>query len=455
MTITDFINKTILFKFRGIDFSFALSQGLFSSADVDTGTRLLLKVFSAVLDKDRAVDRPPPRYVLDAGCGTGIIGICAAAALAKEWNALSKNIQAREAPQVRCQDRDELARLFTLHNAEKNHIPLSVLEAYTEPLLAGPPGAHWDLILANIPAKAGRPVLEDFVRRSAALLNPGGRVIMVAVHTLADFFRGQMAANGIELEQEETGVEHSVFVWAGKTPPGNAAKAGDTANEPLVTGPDFLTDYPFYARNAADYVIEDVPLRIQAMHGAAGFDDPGGAVQSAAKLIRRLGAGKISIAANGTALLVHEPGQGFFPCWLIGFLRQNCLPLPVPVFSGRNILALEAARLNAEAALKQAGAGDHLRVLLRPAPEPSGAEGQRFGFIAAFPELLPQSALPKGSDQLAALWESIAGLLENGGVFVAGFGSGDAERFDRKKPAEFSRLGDIKRKGFRALAYKH
>ncbi|MDR0290374.1 MAG: hypothetical protein LBI06_05505, partial [Treponema sp.] len=44
-------------------------------------------------------------------------------------------------------------------------------------------------------------------------------------------------------------------------------------------------------------------------------------------------------------------------------------------------------------------------------------------------------------------------LCENG-IFLAAFGSSDAERFDRKKPAGFSRMGSIKRNGFRALAYR-
>jgi hypothetical protein len=87
------------------------------------------------------------------------------------------------------------------------------------------------------------------------------------------------------------------------------------------------------------------------------------------------------------------------------------------------------------------------------------AGGRQYGFIAAFPELLPQSALPKtakgnhGPDQLSALWDSLPPLLAEGGLFLAAFGSSEAERFDRKKPAGFTRLGSVKRDGFRALGY--
>ena len=78
---------------------------------------------------------------------------------------------------------------------------------------------------------------------------------------------------------------------------------------------------------------------------------------------------------------------------------------------------------------------------------------KKFNFIAAFPELIPQSLLSKGTDQIRSIWESLPALLTAGGAIIAGFSSVNAERFDRVKPAGFSRLGEIKRKGFRALGY--
>lgn len=440
--VSHYITKEVLFKFRGIDFRFALSQGLFSSADVDSGTRLLLKVFSRLLDEDAAAGKPLPRYVLDAGCGVGVIGICAAAALAAMGGT----------GLVRAQDRDELARLITAHNAGKNNIPPSALEARAEPLLAGPEDVRWDLILTNIPAKAGVPVLEDFTRRSVGLLASGGRVIMAAVQTLAGFFRAQFEAAGAELLQEEQGAEHSVLVYRKKM-------AADAA--PLLAGPGYPARYPFYIRNSVDSCLENIPLRLETLHGAPEFDAPGGAVQAAAKLIGRIGAEKLNpggVAPNGAPMLVHEPGQGFFPCWLLEFLRRKTAALPpVLVLSGRNILALEAARHNIETVLKTNAV--QIELALIPAADLRlGAEkllaaigGRRYGFIAAFPELLPQSSLSAEADQFAALWESFTPLLTSDGVFIAGFKSSDAERFNRKKPAGFTSLGDIKRNGFRVL----
>jgi len=466
--IRNFISKTVSFKFRGIDFTFDLSQGLFSSADVDSGTKFLLKILSQTVDDDVAAGNPLPRRVLDAGCGTGVIGICAATAIAP--------LVADGGFLVHCQDRDELARLFTMHNAARNNIPPAVLEAYTEPLLAGPGdqslGAYWDLILTNIPAKAGAPVLEDFVRRSAGLLKPGGKVIMVAVHTLAGFFRERIAADA-ELLSEHKSAGHSVFVY------------GRAANQPSAVavngGAGFIAQHPFYVRTAVTHVIEEIPVHLTTIHGASGFDQPGGAVLAAAKLARKLGAEQFPVDAP---LLVHEPDQGFFPCWLISFtkylsqrhkgtkeekrkerkeikegLAYNTSPPLNPfvplclremsslvTLSGRNILALEAARYNV---IKNSD----IAATIIPAANLPAPNEQAYGCIAAFPELLPQSSLPKGTDQLAAIWDAVPPLLAGGGIFLVTFSSSDAERFDRKKPAGFSRLGSVKRNGFRALAY--
>jgi len=440
--LSHYINKSVSFKFRGFIFSFDLSHGLFSSACVDAGTALLLKVLSRVLDEDASANKPPPRRALDSGCGTGVIGICAARAISA--------IAGSEGLYVRCQDRDELARLVTSRNAEKNNIPPGALEAFTEPLLAGPANEKWDLILTNIPAKAGNPVLEDFVRRSSALLNPGGRVLMVAVNTLADFFRKAIAESGARLLSEDKGPGHTVFAYSGEI---------ENHVLPVNIGPGFLEKYPFYSRASPSLEIEGIQIKLETIHGASGFDQPGGAVLAAIKMLCRLGIEKIprSGAAEGgdTPVLVHEPGQGFFSNWLLEFLSAaNGRKL---VLSGRNVLSLEAARHNAASV-------NGARVIAVPAVDLElgkaallEAGGGQYPFIAAFPELLPQTKAAKASqdtDQLAAIWNSLPPLLASGGLFLVAFSSSDAERFDRKKPAGFTRMGSVKRNGFCALAYR-
>ncbi|GHT62382.1 hypothetical protein FACS1894109_21220 [Spirochaetia bacterium] len=332
-----------------------------------------------------------------------------------------------------------------------------------------------DLILTNIPAKAGEPVLEDFVRRSIELLNPGGRVIMVAVNTLCCFFRSLILnqaqrakvpplinQNGA-LVREETGKEHTVFVYqkrAAETGTGDAEHVGQAAGEPVIAGEHFIQNNPFYLRNSEDYEMEGIRYHIDAVHGAAEFDRPGGAAVAAAKLVSRLGLEKIcppmaeGQAAPGAAILIHECGQGHFPAWLL----RHGLMTDRLVLSGRNILALEAARHNTAAARAAAAlAAEALSIQVIPStelPVEHPAESGYYSLIAAFPETVP------GTDRFTALWEDLARLLLPGGIALIAVPSSEAEKFDRKKTAggphgpHFTRLGDIKRQGFRALAYR-
>jgi len=430
------INKTVLFNFRGIGFSFDLSQGLFSSAGVDAGTQFLLKVFSKILDEDITAGRPLPRRALDAGCGTGVIGICAVSAIMA--------ISGGAGLYVRCQDRDDLARFVTSHNAKKNNIPSNMLEACTEPLLAGPENEKWDLILTNIPAKAGNPVLEDFVGRSCSFLNPEGRVIMVVVNTLADFFRETIAGVGAQLLSEEGSPGHTVFVYRSEA---------ENPSLPVNIAPGFLSRFPFYLRASPVCEIEGIRIKLETIHGASGFDKPGGAVIAAVKLLCRLG--KEKMPGPDTPVLVHEPAQGFFTNWLLEFLRAtNGQKL---ILSGRNILSLEAARHNACSVNGAAVSAVPSVDLQLGKDKLLEAAGGQYSFIAAFPELLPQTKTAKTSkdaDHLTAIWESLPSLLAVGGLFLVAFSSSDAERFDRKKPHGITRMGSVKRNGFCALAYR-
>jgi SAM-dependent methyltransferase len=403
--------KTVPFKFRGRDFSFALSQGLFSSGGIDGGTRLLLKVLSQIWDEDLRTGKPPPRSVLDAGCGAGIMAVCAAGSLEMIPPGLFH---------VRAQDRDELARLFTVYNREKNGLQPERLSVHTEPLLSGPPGARWDLIFSNVPAKTGKPVLEDFARRLGWLLNPGGRALLVVVNTLAGLFSAAMKGT-----IREEGGEHTVILC---DPP-------DRNAEPFPDAPGHGDGglLPAYLRGSFDCEFAGIRLHMDTVYGAPDFDSPGGAIQAAAKLARRLGPG--TLFSPGGKALIHEGGQGWFSAWLGSFLGA---PPEALVLSGRNILALEAASRNTGGAA------------FIPAAElfPDKTAGGIYRLIAAFPESIPRTG------RLGALWEGLSSLLEPGGAAIVSLPSGEAEDFDRKKAPGFTRLGGLKRGGFRALAYR-
>jgi hypothetical protein len=441
--IAPYITKEVSFEFRGRIYDFALSHGLFSSAGIDRGSRFLLRIFSKLLDEGLwpsppagKISAPETLSVLDAGCGCGVLGICAGTALRD----LAGKGAAGGFPalRVRAQDRDELARLFTGYNGRRNGLAAPEFEAHTEALLAGPAGAAWDLIFSNIPAKAGKPVLEYFIGRSAGMLKSGGLVLAVAVNPLAPWFRGCIAARGFTPLCDEAGADHTVFAWRGAS--AAAGGGGDAAG--------VFPDAAAYFRGSGDFEMEGIHYRIDAVHGAAGFDRIGAAVSAAARLTGRLEGKVRACLAAGPAVLVHEPDQGHFPVW---FARRFAPDTGYGfVLSGRNILSLEAARRNLERA---AGDGASPAKIV-PAVDIAISQeelalsgGGGYGLIVLFPELVP------GTGRIAAYWEGLAALLAENGIAVIALNAFSAEKFDRNKGAGFTRLGDFRRDGFRALAY--
>ena len=433
-------SKEVNFRFRGQDFVFTLSQGLFSSADVDRGSRLLLKSFSRHLNDLSAQNKVLPRTILDAGSGTGVLGICAAKALAPLLPPGDLH--------VRSQDRDELARIFTEYNAQRN-LPSSkppLLSAYTEALLSSPAALRWDLILSNIPAKAGKPVLEDFIPRSLGLLSPSGHVLIVVVKPLADFFRERITQFRPLLREEE-GTEHQVFVY-GADPEAESSGASlqeiPVPSEEISPEGDFFKNHPQYIRTRGTYELEGSAYSIEALYGAPDYDQCGLGVSAAAKLF-----GKLSPAfpaSDPRPMLIWEPAQGHFPAWLAA--REPGPGNRALVLAGRNILALTAARHNAEALLGQG------RVRMLPAAD-LALDRERLLEVSG-PYIFITAFFDAGvrKDLYRTIWESLGDLLVPGGLVLFALPSAEAERLDRKKPSGFSRLGDLKRRFFRALAYR-
>jgi SAM-dependent methyltransferase len=428
----------------------------------------LLRVLSSLLDEYAAAGRPLPASVLDAGCGAGVLGICAARAILDlRENALSSARQDSAKDRgyglrVHAQDRDELARLFTLSNAALNMLPGGILSAAAEPLLCRgngpdePPG--WDLILSNIPAKAGKPVIEDFLIRSCA--GQGAQALVVIVHTLAPLVREVLRGKGVMVtEHKENG--YSVFCYA-RTPqepagakPFSAARPHRYTPEPrpapdqvLLLRPDFLSAYPAYVRNRGVCEMEDISYALDSIQGAAAFDDPGGSARTAAKLwvkLRRQFEESPAPAPPRT-ILIHEEDQGHFAAWLssayypAGGFRW--------VLSGRNILSLIAARHNLSRAIT-AAKPDAPAITILPAVEPlPDTQGASYDFIVIFPKLVPHTS------RITAYWASLDRLLKEDGLLLIAAPSACTGRFDREKPKGLVRLGEIKRGGFRALGYK-
>lgn len=447
-TVASYASKSVAFRFRGHELRFHLSHALFSSADIDAGTRQLLRVVSNLID-EREANQAPIRTVLDAGCGVGVIGIAVAAALG-------------DSVKVRAQDRDELARVFTAANARLNaraarkrevgNATMEILEAHAEPLLAGPADARYDLILSNLPAKAGTPVLADFFYRSSRMLNRDGRAAIVIVSPLVDSAREWLRAAEAPIVHAEISKEYGIFVYgaapqnlgaangAEDTAAPGAGAAGNNAEAALP---------PAYVRFQGDFDLEGVRYRMRTVHGAAGFDSVGRETAAAARLYARLGAAEVS-GRQPRSILAYEDAQGHFSAWSAANAASGG---GVSItLAGRNVVDLAAGRANVERNWRPGRTDSSVHAVpcadLGLCAADILARVGRFDAIAAFPESVPRT------DRRAALWNAAETLLEPDGIFLIAAESTETVRFDKSKSAAFARAGDFKRDGCRAFAYR-
>jgi len=184
----DWYKKQVTLRLGNVRFDLDVAQELFSSHEVDSGSLLLLRSLAHA-------HFPRDGRCLDYGCGYGILGLAWKASF-PEWD-------------VTLVDRDALAVAFSAHNARKLGYPGDCIGGLV-PLDQA--GTGYDLLLWNVPGKAGEPVLAELMADSLDVLAPGGLLGLVVVHPLTDTLR-TVAANRAEftIEYEEQGPEHTVL----------------------------------------------------------------------------------------------------------------------------------------------------------------------------------------------------------------------------------------------------
>jgi len=279
---------------------FHVAQDLFSSAFLDPGSAVLLRTLAGV-DAAR---------VLDLGCGYGPIGL-----FLKAW-----------APErtVHAVDRDELAVRYTALNAALND--LEGVTAYASLGYDDVDGGDFDLIVSNIPAKAGRGAIDSILVDGRHFLAPGGLMAVVVISRLAADVRATLADEGLDvvLDQENRG--YACFHY--RFPPGEV--------------PPYLPAFAsgVYDRGRLSY--DDV--EITTVHGLPEFDNPGFATRLAIKLLPALG--------DARHVMVCNPGQGLVPAMVAGSVGV----------SDRDLLAVRNAARNADLT---AGEPDALVLLIR------------------------------------------------------------------------------------------
>ena len=280
--LQDYLHKTVAFPFEGHTLRLALSQSLFSSFDVDSGSRLLLasvvRQLAAHPDERRRL-----QSILDLGCGTGVLGL----ALAKRFGSA-----------LTARDRDALALAVTAHNAAGNGIPCTTRGGVDT---INPDGSRehgsYQLVVANLPAKAGAPVLARLLAAATEVTAPGGRVGVVVVAPLAEEVRRAFTAVA-ELIHERHGNRHAVFHGRPRAPMPTAAAAGLAA----------------YRRHQGDVTVAGLTYPLATVYGLPDFDTPSHLAQLTATLMQRHAPPLPT--TTPPSVLAWNPGQGHLPVWL-------------------------------------------------------------------------------------------------------------------------------------------
>lgn len=363
MLIDPYDKKTIGFAHAGLSLRFRVSQDLFSSFDIDVGTRFLLRTLAA--------EAPGPfGSVLDLGCGYGPIGV----ALGR----LSPGAR------VHMVDRDALAIRYARANADAND--LAGAEVYGSLGYDDVRGGPFALIASNIPAKAGDAAISHILRDAAPRLAPGGLVAVVVVTRIEGLVGGVLASTPeaqVVLRRAREG--HTVFLYRfGARPPDTDGRSG------------FARDV--YHRGEIEIELGGYGLRVDAAHGLGEWEGPSHATRL---LVEGLGE---LVLPEAPRALVLNPGLG-----LAAVALRRRAPGVELELADRDLLALRCARTNLE---RDGLVADHVTVRHTVGAPPDGPEVTLV--LGALRE-------DEGPAAVARTVEDGAGRLEPGGrILLAG-----------------------------------
>ena len=378
------VSKTVPLKFSGVDLKLKTSHGLFSSHHIDEGTMLLLKT----LAQQKSI--PETGRVLDAGCGTGPLAL----ALKKFRPALT----------VVARDRLALAVAFTLENARLNKVEVEAAAG----LLLEDPLDPFDLVVSNVPAKAGEPVLADFVRRSLGLLTDSGLAAVVLVEPLAEWWKAELDKAGALVVYQESAPGYRVFHY----------QAGPSCA--AVTEPSFPSAY---RRGEVNWSVGTRTFRQTTVFGLPNFDALDYRLQVTLPLLELL-------KPRGDAV-VWEPVQGHLATWVDALLPSNS----TLHLAGNDALGVATARLNV-----------NRRAVVHAVPYPLDLEIGPGSIDLALVQLHPEPEIPWTDDAVSALLRWLA----PGGQALVNGSSTDVTRFlERHKGLR--KLHDNRSKGWRAV----
>lgn len=308
MDLSHWYKKDVVLDWQRQRLSFAVAQSLFSSHDVDAGSRLLLRSLDLAVVPIRG-------RAIDYGCGYGVLGL-ALKQVRPEWA-------------IELIDRDALAVAFTMWNAERFgwNATTGVRCRVGLGVESAPPEGV-DLLLWNVPGKAGQQVLQRLAKDVIDALAVGGLLALVIVNPLAQTLRAVIAAEQtVSIEVDASFADHTVMLVRRHRSKDSRPRLGP----PFVRGVFDRTAQTFEWRGSA-YTITPVV-------GLPEYDSRDHATACALDAIS-------GIDRPVDRAIMQGVGQGHVP-----IVMESTFRPPTMVLIDRDVLALEASRR----ALVQAG----------------------------------------------------------------------------------------------------
>jgi 16S rRNA (guanine1207-N2)-methyltransferase len=296
-----YFKKNITFNFWKQSLVFRTSQELFSSHDIDLGTQFLLR---SIVEAGYSA----PQSLLDLGCGYGPLGLT----LKKIYPGCA----------VHMVDRDALAVEYASQNAGVNG--LEDAEVYGSLGYDDVKETGFDMIVSNIPGKAGEPVIARLLLEAGEHLRPGGMMAVVIVSALDALVSGLLENTpGISAILKRSRSGHSVyhFRWSG-IPSNSATSPGD-----LEQG--------VYQRSSRVFQFTNREYSMQTAFGLPEFDS----LDYRSELLMKALAGRP--LSGGQKAAVFNPGQGHTAVLLWNLYQPQKITL-----IDRDLLALRYTRLN-------------------------------------------------------------------------------------------------------------
>ena len=296
-----YFKKDVKYQYRGRTLNFRVSQELFSSQDIDVGTKRLLKTLT-----DEGFENY--QKVLDFGCGYGPIAI-----------ALKSACPSSEIHGV---DKDALALDYANQNAKINNI--SDIKIYPSLGYDNVLDDDFDLIVSNIPGKVGNRVLSHILKDARFHLKPQGRVAIVVIDAIGNYVTEVLSDPGIKILFRKRWPGHLVFHYQFQSSTPSLTESGSKS---FAAG--------IYARSENVVPFENHRLSIKTTYNLPEFDT----LSYDTELL--LGRLKTVMGRRIERAIIFNPGQGYIPVALTKLTQVREISL-----IDRDLQALKVSRVN-------------------------------------------------------------------------------------------------------------